>query len=192
MSTDANNSERRSGAERRTARRLSAQELPELQARLVAGPDVKLLDVSRGGARFESDNRLLPGTTVGLRLVQGDAVFLAMARVVRSRVAGMLSGKIRYESAVAFDKDFPLLAVDDLALPAAVAEPAPSEGDAIVLPALDEDPAGVLPQGSELDELVAVPRAVPKRRPVTPLLTLTALVPAAMPDVRQLLAANRW
>ncbi|MFN8057873.1 MAG: PilZ domain-containing protein [Vicinamibacterales bacterium] len=168
-----------SGAERRSSRRKMAVDLPTLSARLVAGPDVRLLDISRGGARFESDNRLLPGTSVGLRLVQNETIFLAMARVVRSRVARLESGTLRYESAVAFEKDCPLISEDEmpslgagLATPVEPVEPVQADAPSEVAPAHE-------PKGRASKDAAKV-------------LTFTALVPSAMPDVRRLLVTNRW
>ncbi len=175
-----------SAADRRNARRLRADSLPSLAARLVAGPDVTLIDVSTGGARFESDTRLLPGSSVGLRLVQNDSIFLVMARVVRSRVARLESGNLRYESAVAFDKECPMFTetvsvepppvdaapVDALNI-APVSEPAPSDPPA---------------EGAQPAE-PTLPARVSKQPRV---LTFTAVVPKTGPDVRRLLSSNRW
>lgn len=167
--------------DRRSSRRLRAETLPALAARLVAGPDVSLIDVSRGGARFESDTRLLPGSSVGLRLVQDESVFLVMARVVRSRVARLDNGSLRYESAVAFDKECTMFA-DDVELAPAVSEPTPSNA----VPAQVDEPADV-----EVGETptTARPRAP---RPATRVLTFTAVVPKSGPDVRRILTNNRW
>ena len=153
--------------ERRRAHRHDASTLPSLSARLVAGHDVTLLDVSEGGARFESNVRLLPGSTVSLRLVTGETVFTALARVMRSRVARVESGGLRYESAVAFDKKFPLQ-------------------EAHVANARDED--GASDHG--LPDLGAVPADYALSS--SDILTCTAVVQADGPDVRQILASNRW
>lgn len=166
-------------SERRASRRLRAGDLPTLTARLVAGPDVVLIDVSRGGARFESENRLLPGTNVGLRLVQQDRLFLATARVVRSRVARIESGKLRYESAVAFEKDCPLVAEYHRADPVAdVTVDAPLETVA------DASPDGA----SDLVEAMPAAAGAPTFR----IVSVKALLPKAAPGVRHLLSTNRW
>lgn len=168
------------GVDRRTARRLRAESLPSLAARLVAGPDVTLIDVSSGGARFESDTRLLPGSSVGLRLVQNDGIVLVMARVVRSRVARLESGTLRYESAVAFDKECPMFTEDLPAAcpPADVPDEPPQAG------APDEFTEGAAPPRE-----IALPSRVPRQGRV---LTLTAVVPKTGPDMRRLLSTNRW
>lgn len=172
------------GVDRRTARRLRAETLPDLAARLVAGPDVTLIDVSKGGARFESDTRLLPGSGVGLRLVQGETLFLVMARVVRSRVARLESGSLRYESAVAFDKECPMFT--DVAPTLEVES----------VPATVEEVTAAAPEVAVVRESDSTEAAIAPASPKTPrqprVLTFTAVVPKSGPDVRRLLSSNRW
>jgi hypothetical protein len=175
-----------SAVDRRTARRLRAESLPSLAARLVAGPDVTLIDVSTGGARFESDTRLLPGSSVGLRLVQSDTIFLVMARVVRSRVARLESGSLRYESAVAFDKECPMF-TEAVAVAQPPVDAPPVEVSDVVAtsePMSSESPDGAAPAAE-----LTLPQRGPKQ---TRVLTFTAVVPKTGPDVRRLLSSNRW
>lgn len=175
-----------SAVDRRTARRLRAESLPAVAARLVAGPDVTLIDVSTGGARFESDTRLLPGSSVGLRLVQNDAVFLVMARVVRSRVARLESGNLRYESAVAFDKECPMFTEAVAVTPPPVDAP-PAEVSEIVAPSQP------VPAACAVETAPAAEPTLPRRAAKeTRVLTFTAVVPKTGPDVRRLLSSNRW
>lgn len=174
------------GVDRRTARRLRADTLPDLAARLVAGPDVTLIDVSKGGARFESDTRLLPGSGVGLRLVQGEALFLVMARVVRSRVARLESGSLRYESAVAFDKECPMFTDADV-VPTPNIESASAPVDEVTLVAAE---AAVDAESQRPED--ATPPAAPRTPRQPRVLTFTAVVPKSGPDVRRLLSSNRW
>jgi hypothetical protein len=93
-------------ANRRIFRRLPASALPALSARLGggAGTEVRLIDLSRGGARFESETRLLPGSTVAIRLVTPDSTLVMVGRVVRSRVARLEHGRLGYDAAISFEK----------------------------------------------------------------------------------------
>lgn len=164
--TDHEHPERRSGAERRVANRVRADDIPGLRARLLAGREVDVVDVSESGARFRSDQRLLPGSNVGLKLVSGDVVFTAVARVVRSTVSHVATTGVVYESAVSFDKRFPLL--EQTMSPETVSSSAPQEG------------AG---QGPNLAAVPAEPDEV---------LTFTAFVPESGPDIKEIFEANRW
>lgn len=179
-------SDTESAVDRRTARRLRAESLPSLAARLVAGPDVTLIDVSTGGARFESDTRLLPGSSVGLRLVQNDAIFLVMARVVRSRVARLESGNLRYESAVAFDKECPMF-TEAVAVAHPPVDTPVVEASGVV--ATSEATASESPGDAAPSPEMPLPERGPKQ---TRVLTFTAVVPKTGPDVRRLLSSNRW
>ena len=82
---------------------------PVPQARdLIAGPEVKLLKISRAGALIESDIRLYTGSHIWLRLNAGDATFLLKGRVLRSRASTEEGCAAHYESAVTFEDDFVL------------------------------------------------------------------------------------
>ncbi|HKV99018.1 MAG TPA: PilZ domain-containing protein [Vicinamibacterales bacterium] len=113
-----------SGRERRIHPRLPADQLP-FTAAFAPGPDVRLIDLSRGGARFECERRLLPGSTVALRLVTPDGAVVVRGRVVRSRIAKIDQTGLVYEVAAAFNETLTALA-DEPAPQAAAAEPAPA------------------------------------------------------------------
>jgi len=98
-----------SGRERRVFRRLAADQLP-VTAAFAPGPDVRLVDLSRGGARFECERRLLPGSTVALRLVTPDGTVVVRGRVVRSRIAKIDQSGLVYEVAAAFNETLTTLA----------------------------------------------------------------------------------
>ena len=93
-----------SGAERRVYKRLRPEQVGNLAARLASGAEIKLVDLSRGGAQFETDRRFLPNSTVSLRLVTHDATFVVHGRVVRSRIVRLDSGGLGYNVAVAFNE----------------------------------------------------------------------------------------
>lgn len=107
------------GRERRVFPRLPADQLP-VTAAFAPGPDVRLVDLSRGGARFECERRLLPGSTVALRLVTPDGAVVVRGRVVRSRIAKIDQSGLVYEVAAAFNETLTALA-DDVAQKAAEA-----------------------------------------------------------------------
>jgi hypothetical protein len=88
--------------DRRTHQRLPASKLGAMKAQLTTGPAVVLKDVSRSGARFQSESRLLPGLSVALKMVTPDGVVAVRGRVVRSRLVRMDSGGMGYEAAVSF------------------------------------------------------------------------------------------
>lgn len=130
------------GRERRVFPRLPADQLP-VTAAFAPGPDVRLVDLSRGGARFECERRLLPGSTVALRLVTPDGAVVVRGRVVRSRIAKIDQSGLVYEVAAAFNETLTALA-DDAAQKAVAAPPgaptaetAPEAGTEVVD---DEDP----------------------------------------------------
>mgnify|MGYP005813661849 CR=1 FL=1 len=72
---------------RRQYRRVPANLLPSLSARLSGGAAVKLLDVSRRGVRLETALHMRPGQTVCIRFVAADATVTLSAAVVRATVA---------------------------------------------------------------------------------------------------------
>jgi hypothetical protein len=98
-----------SGRERRVHPRLPAAQLP-FTAAFAPGPDVRLIDLSRGGARFECERRLLPGSTVALRLITPDGAVVVRGRVVRSRIAKIDQSGLVYEVAAAFNEMLSALA----------------------------------------------------------------------------------
>ena len=112
------------GRERRVFPRLPADQLP-VTAAFAPGPDVRLVDLSRGGARFECERRLLPGSTVALRLVTPDGAVVVRGRVVRSRIAKIDQSGLVYEVAAAFNETLTALA-DDVAPKSAEAPAAPA------------------------------------------------------------------
>ncbi|HUL74586.1 MAG TPA: PilZ domain-containing protein [Vicinamibacterales bacterium] len=120
-----------SGRDRRVFPRVPAEQLP-VTAGFAPGPDVRLVDLSRGGARFECERRLLPGSTVALRLVTPDGTLVVRGRVVRSRIAKIDQSGLVYEVAAAFNENLTTLAeeADRSAASGAPDQPATSEESA--------------------------------------------------------------
>lgn len=90
---------------RRAHRRVPANLLPSLTARLSGGAAVKLLDVSRRGVRLETNLHMRPGQTVCIRFVAADASVTLTAAVVRATVAHIESDGIRYETVLSLAGD---------------------------------------------------------------------------------------
>jgi hypothetical protein len=80
---------------------------------LFSGPEVKLVNISKAGAKLECDWRLSTAANVCLRLVTADTVFLLKGRVLRSKPATEGASAGPFESVLAFDEDFLLLAGGD-------------------------------------------------------------------------------
>lgn len=93
---------------RRQHRRVPANLLPSLTARLSGGAAVKLLDVSRRGVRLETTLHMRPGQTVAIRFVAADATVTLSAAVVRATVAHLEADGIRYETALSLAGDLVL------------------------------------------------------------------------------------
>jgi hypothetical protein len=137
---DRRNEERR-GADRRDHVRVRPDETNRLAATLASGSDIRLIDLSKGGAQFECDRRFLPNATVSLRLLTSDGQVLVTGRVVRSRIVRLTSGGLGYLVAVAFTAPLQTeLKGDEVeaGTPAASAPAAPAPA----APALPSSPAG--------------------------------------------------
>ena len=100
----------KSGSERRRTFRFPPNAVPGLKTvHLGSGPEVELVNISRGGALLESTSRLTPSSNISLRLVAGESSFVIRGRVIRSQVAGFLGSMLKYRSAIQFTQEFVLL-----------------------------------------------------------------------------------
>lgn len=93
----------RAATDRRGHPRIRPDGANQLAASLASGSDVRLIDLSKGGAQFECDRRFLPNATVSLRLLSKDGQHLVTGRVVRSRIIRVASGGLGYLIGVAFN-----------------------------------------------------------------------------------------
>jgi hypothetical protein len=93
----------------RRAPRFDASAIPSLKsAHQIGGPEIKLINISRGGALIEVQERLSPGTSFALQLVTAETVHLLHGRIIRCYVYAI--GKVvQYRCAIAFDEDFTIL-----------------------------------------------------------------------------------
>jgi hypothetical protein len=108
------------GERRAAIRRRTLEEHGIERARVRAGRDAVVLDVSAAGIFIETVHRLLPGTTIELQLTFIDRCTSIRGRVVRSTVASLRFGRVLYRGAVAFEQrlvSFP--AIEGYAVPAA-------------------------------------------------------------------------
>jgi hypothetical protein len=107
-----------------------ATRLPSLRASILAGPDVRVINVARGGMLVEADVRLTPGAGVCLNVTLGDQVYQVAGRV--SRVdASLTAGRINYRAGIALDQE---MAIFDLP-----SSPETSAADAEADSALDAE-----------------------------------------------------
>ena len=92
-------------ADRRAHRRLSASDLDWLQAvRLLGGTgyDVKLVDLSEGGALIEVDAPLRPGVTLTLEMIGPGVVAAVPLEVLRCYIANLRGETAIYRGACVF------------------------------------------------------------------------------------------
>jgi hypothetical protein len=89
---------------RRVWQRIDADTLPPFAVQLNGRLPVRLIDLSRGGARLAGEHRLLPGATVSVRLESPDGTILVRGHVVRSRIVKQPDGTLGYEAGIAFDQ----------------------------------------------------------------------------------------
>ena len=73
------------------------------------GRDVRVLDLSRGGALVEGHARLVPDSVVQLRLNGGGHALHLRGRVVRCYVSGLDGESVSYQAGVAFEEHLNLL-----------------------------------------------------------------------------------
>src|SRR6187397_1764163 len=104
--TSTTATEPRSGRQdnRRVWQRIDADTLPPFAVQLNGRLPVRLIDLSRGGARLAGEHRLLPGATVSVRLESPDGTILVRGHVVLSRIVKQPDGTLGYEAGIAFDQ----------------------------------------------------------------------------------------
>ena len=92
------------GERRAAARRIPAADEPLCCARLRAGRELTVVDVSDAGALVESTARLLPGTHVEVHVVTREGRTLVRSRVTRASVHVVTADTLRYRAALAFER----------------------------------------------------------------------------------------
>ena len=89
---------------RRAPRKETLEEHGIRAARVRAGRDAAVLNVSAGGILIETLHRLLPGTTIELQLSVGHERAEVRGRVLRSAVSCLRHGRVSYRGAIAFER----------------------------------------------------------------------------------------
>jgi len=146
----------RAASDRRGHPRIRPDGANQLAASLASGSDVRLIDLSKGGAQFECDRRFLPNATVSLRLLSKDGQHLVTGRVVRSRIIRLASGGLGYLIGVAFNA--PLQTeLEGEVVPESAGSPAPAAAAAGQLP-VDVGPAA--PDATDPQGAVPAPTAL--------------------------------
>lgn len=139
-------------ANRREHVRVRPDDHNKLTATLASGSDIRLIDLSRGGAQFECERRFLPNASVSLRLRTRDGEVLVTGRVVRSRIVRLVSGGLGYLVGVAFAKplqnDLEEKAADPVPAPTPVPAPAATVASAPVAPPPAVETGPVAPEAS--------------------------------------------
>jgi PilZ domain len=184
-------------ADRRVWPRIPASQLPDLSVNLTTGPDIRLIDISRGGALFECSKRLVPASTVALRLVTPDGTHIVRGRVVRSRIVRLERGGLGYQAAIAFNETLQDLKEPD-ASPAADAppEPEPTPTAALWAGAVGEPAAGPGHAATAAHEPEPAPDTTTGDSAdaawTPPMLTLTASVLQTSEELREIFNGNDW
>jgi len=168
-----------SEAERRNWPRIPAEALPNVSAKLATGPDIRLVDLSRGGARFECEKRLLPGAKVALRLVTPDGTLVVRGRVVRSRIVRLERGGLGYDAAIAFNETLNEMIEEPSAAAAAAAGGESQVSAGSGAEAMDKD-----------DGAPEVP--LESWVPPVELMTVTASVPQTSEELKEIIDGNDW
>ena len=194
-----------SSADRRVWPRVPAKEIPQLSAELTTGPDIRFIDISKGGALFECSKRLVPSSTVALRLVTPDGTHIVRGRVVRSRIVRLERGGLGYEAAISFNEtlqefvETPAATAPAPPIHIEPAAPAPASAApfADVLAAsghpTEEAPLAQTVAPPPAPETTAAADAQPADEPwVPPIMTLTASVLQTSEELRAIFNGNDW
>lgn len=109
MTSSARSTSPRDGAERRSVPRLPAAALPHLSAHVIGGTPVRLVDISKRGARLEGDTRMPAGSTLTIRFIANGEAQVLTGAVVRDTVVVLeTSGETTYHTALAFTDELTL------------------------------------------------------------------------------------
>jgi hypothetical protein len=90
------------GERRHASRRVPTPTEAPSRARLRAGRELAVINLSSSGMLVEGTARLLPGTHVDIHVIAAQGRSLVRARVVRSAVISVTADVIEYRSALAF------------------------------------------------------------------------------------------
>jgi hypothetical protein len=95
--------------DRRKEPRFGASAIASLDSvHLVEETEIKLINISRGGALIETKERMSPGNRVSLRIVTAETAYLLKGRIIRSSVY-TIGKALTYQCSMVFDEDFAIL-----------------------------------------------------------------------------------
>lgn len=101
------------GLERRQFTRIPGHAMPEVTARVLGGPHVRLIDLSQRGAQVETSLPLRPGRAVTIRFVTADTTVTLTGAVVRSSIAVLNADGVTYRAALSFAEDIVVCPLTD-------------------------------------------------------------------------------
>jgi len=94
---------------RRKTPRFMASAIPSLKSvHFGEGPEIKLINISTGGALIETQEPMSPGSSVSLRVVTTEAVHLLKGRILRCDTSTIGEGSV-FQCAITFNEDFTIL-----------------------------------------------------------------------------------
>ena len=103
--------------ERRTSRRWSLDELPEIIEVKTDSATVTVVDISSGGLCLVSNERLTPGHGIRLHVISEQQTETIRLRVLRCQLKSRGAGNLVYEAAGKFDKPLTLVSDSEVATP---------------------------------------------------------------------------
>jgi hypothetical protein len=122
--------------ERRAHRRVPGRALDWISvARVKYGPEVNIVDLSRGGVLLESDRPLKPGSRQALEIAGPEKSIVVAFGVLRSRISALEPRGAIYRAACAFSRPLELPELAATSVPAeseAIAEPSATPPTAVV------------------------------------------------------------
>ncbi len=117
-------------SERRAHRRFMASELRGLRtARVKYGQEVSIIDLSEGGALFETTGELKPDSTIVLEFAGATRTYLVPSRVLRCHDLGTFDNNPRLEGACMFRRPLPLQDLVGAALEPEPVAPKPTSAE---------------------------------------------------------------
>jgi hypothetical protein len=88
---------------RATARAPTPRADAFVRAWLRSGAEIRLLDLSAGGAQIESARRLLPGARIDLQVQTAAGRFVLTGRLIRAEVSALSPNAVHYRAGLAFE-----------------------------------------------------------------------------------------
>jgi hypothetical protein len=100
------------GDERRTSRRRTLEEVPEIIEIKTDSATVTVVDISSGGLCLVSSERLTPGHGIRVHIVSEEQTETIRLRILRCQLKSQ-DGKLVYEAAGMFDKPLTIVADEE-------------------------------------------------------------------------------